>query len=54
MLTGIIGAFLATGLDPVDAAAGAAIAHGLAAHAVPHQAGLVASDVAAALPSVLC
>ena len=53
VLTGIIGAFLAKGLDPVDAATSAAIAHGLAAHAVPHQAGLVASDVAAALPSVL-
>ena len=45
VLTGIVGAFLAKGLDPVDAAAAAAIAHGLAARAVPHQAGLVASDV---------
>ena len=53
MLTGIVGAFLAKGLDAVDAAAAAAIAHGLAARAVPHQSGLVASDVAAALPSVL-
>ena len=38
---------------PVDAAAAAAAAHGLAARAVPHQAGLVACDVVAALPSVL-
>jgi hydroxyethylthiazole kinase-like uncharacterized protein yjeF len=53
VLTGIVGAFLAKGLDPVDAAAGAAVAHGLAARAAPHQAGLVASDVAAALPAVL-
>ncbi len=53
VLTGIVGAFLAKGLDAVDAAAAAAVAHGLAARAVPHQAGLVASDVAAALPAVL-
>ena len=53
VLTGIVGAFLAKGLDPVDAAAAAAVAHGLAARAVEHQAGLVASDVAAALPVVL-
>jgi NAD(P)H-hydrate epimerase len=53
VLTGVVGAFLAKGLDPVDAAAAAAVAHGLGARAVPHQAGLVASDVAAALPTVL-
>jgi NAD(P)H-hydrate epimerase len=53
VLTGILGAFLAKGLDPVDAAATAAVAHGLAARAVPHRAGLVASDVVEALPSVL-
>jgi ADP-dependent NAD(P)H-hydrate dehydratase / NAD(P)H-hydrate epimerase len=53
VLTGVVGAFLAKGLDPVDAAAAAAIAHGLAAQAVPRQAGLVASDVVAALPSAL-
>lgn len=53
VLTGIVGAFLAKGLDPVDAATAAAVAHGLAARAVPYQAGLVASDVAAALPAVL-
>jgi len=53
VLTGVLGAFLAKGLDAVDAASAAAVAHGLAARAVPHQAGLVASDVAAALPAVL-
>jgi NAD(P)H-hydrate epimerase len=53
VLTGMVGAFLAKGLDAVDAAAAAAVAHGLAARSVPHQAGLVASDVAAALPAVL-
>jgi ADP-dependent NAD(P)H-hydrate dehydratase / NAD(P)H-hydrate epimerase len=53
VLTGIVGAFLAKGLDAVDAAAAAAVAHGLAARGVPQQIGLVASDVAAALPSVL-
>ena len=39
VLTGVVGAFLAKGLDPVDAAAAAAVAHGLAAQAVPRQAG---------------
>ena len=53
VLTGIVGAFLAKGLDPLDAAAAAAMAHGLAAQAAPQRAGLVASDVVAALPSVL-
>jgi NAD(P)H-hydrate epimerase len=53
VLTGVIGAFLAKGVDATDAAVAAAIAHGLAAAAVPHQAGLVASDVVAALPAVL-
>jgi NAD(P)H-hydrate epimerase len=53
VLTGVLGAFLAKGLDAVDAAAAAAVAHGLAARAVPQQAGLVASDVAASLPGVL-
>jgi NAD(P)H-hydrate epimerase len=53
VLTGVVGAFLAKGVDPLDATVAAAVAHGLAARAVPYQAGLVASDVAAALPSVL-
>jgi len=53
VLTGVVTAFLAKGLDPVTAAAAAAVAHGLAAAALPHQAGLVASDVVAALPLAL-
>ena len=53
VLTGVLGAFLAKGLDATDAAVAAAIAHGLAARAVPHQPGLIASDVVAALPSIL-
>jgi NAD(P)H-hydrate epimerase len=53
VLTGILGAFLAKGLDATDAAVAAAVAHGRAAASVPHQAGLVASDVIAALPAVL-
>ncbi len=40
VLTGVIGAFLAKGLDAVDAAVAGAVAHGLAARSVPHQAGL--------------
>jgi hydroxyethylthiazole kinase-like uncharacterized protein yjeF len=53
VLTGIVAAFLAKGLEAPLAAAAAAVAHGLAAASVPHQAGLVASDVAAALPATL-
>ena len=53
VLTGVLGAFLAKGLDAIDAAVAAAIAHGLAARAVPNQAGLIASDVVEALPSIL-
>ena len=53
VLTGVVAAFLAKGLDPVTAAAAAATAHGLAAAAIPHQAGLVARDVVAALPLAL-
>ena len=53
VLTGVVAAFLAKGLDPVTAAAAAAIAHGLAAAAVPQQAGLIASDVVAHLPLTL-
>ncbi len=53
VLTGVVAAFLAKGLDPVTAAAAAATAHGLAGAAAPHQAGLVAGDVVAALPRVL-
>ena len=51
VLTGILAAFLAKGLEPRLAAAAAATIHGLAARAVPHATGVVASDVIAALPS---
>ena len=53
VLTGVVAAFLSKGLDPVTAAAAAATAHGLAAAAEPHQAGLVASDLLAELPAAL-
>jgi NAD(P)H-hydrate epimerase len=53
VLTGVIAAFLAKGLPAERAAAAAAVAHGIAAASVPHQAGLVASDVVAALPAAL-
>ncbi len=53
VLTGVVAAFLAKGLDPVTAAAAAATVHGLAAAVAPFQAGLVASDVIAELPAAL-
>jgi len=53
VLTGVVAAFLAKGLAPRVAAAAAATAHGLAARSREGQAGLIASDVIAALPSVL-
>jgi NAD(P)H-hydrate epimerase len=53
VLTGIVAAFLAKGLEPQLAAAAAATAHALAARGYGRQAGLIASDVVAALPSVL-
>src|SRR5215210_834951 len=52
VLTGIVAAFLAKGVEPRLAAAAAATAHALAARRLP-QPGLVAGDVVAALPSVL-
>src|SRR5262249_31400360 len=45
VLTGVVAAFLAKGLDGATAAAAAALAHGRAAQLVRHQAGLVASDL---------
>ena len=51
VLTGIVAAFLAKGLEPQLAAAAAAVAHAQAALAVPHRTGLVASDLVAALPA---
>jgi len=53
VLTGVVAAFLAKGLDPVSAAAAAATAHGLAAAVAPHQTGLLASDLLTELPAAL-
>jgi NAD(P)H-hydrate epimerase len=53
VLTGIVGAFLAKGMEAQLAAAAAAAAQQLAAASAPTQAGLVAGDVVAALPHVL-
>ena len=53
VLTGIIAAFLAKGMDARLAAAAGAMAHGRAAALVPRQRGLVASDVVASLPRAL-
>ena len=53
VLTGIVGAFLAKGLDARIAAAAAAAAHARAARLAPQQTGLVASDVISLLPRAL-
>ena len=53
VLTGIIGAFLAKGMDARLAAAAAATAHTAAAIEAPQQAGLIAGDLLEALPGVL-
>jgi NAD(P)H-hydrate repair Nnr-like enzyme with NAD(P)H-hydrate dehydratase domain len=53
VLTGVVAAFLAKGMDARLAAAAAAFAHGRAARLAPHERGLVASDVVAALPQAL-
>ncbi len=54
VLTGIVGAFLAKGMDGRIAAAAAARAHADAALAKsPHLSGLIASDVVEALPQAL-
>jgi ADP-dependent NAD(P)H-hydrate dehydratase / NAD(P)H-hydrate epimerase len=52
VLAGILGALLATGLDPFRAAGAAAWIHAVAAHAGP-PVGLVAGDLIDALPGVL-
>lgn len=52
VLTGIVGAFLAKGLDGRTAAAAGAVAHRVAARAAAKPAGLVASDVVEALPRI--
>jgi ADP-dependent NAD(P)H-hydrate dehydratase / NAD(P)H-hydrate epimerase len=53
VLTGIVASFLAKGLEPIAAAAAAAVAHGRAAELVPHRAGLVASDLLDTIPLAL-
>jgi len=53
VLTGVIAAFLAKGVDARLAAAAGAVAHGRAARLAPQQVGLVASDVVNALPLAL-
>ena len=53
VLTGILGAFLAKGLEAETAAAAAAVAHARAADLAPHRAGLVAGDLLDALPAAL-
>jgi len=53
VLTGIVAAFLAKGLEPQLAAAAAAVAHATAASLVPHRAGLVAGDLLTSLPAAL-
>ena len=53
VLTGIVGAFLAKGLEAQLAAAAAAVAHGLAASSAPRQTGLVAGDLPDLLPEAL-
>ena len=53
VLTGIVAAFLAKGLDARLAAAAAATAHGLAAFLAGKPRGMVASDVVSALPGAL-
>lgn len=53
VLTGIIGAFLAKGMEPQLAAAAGAAAQQLASVAAPQRAGLIASDLIDALPRVL-
>jgi ADP-dependent NAD(P)H-hydrate dehydratase / NAD(P)H-hydrate epimerase len=53
VLTGIVASFLAKGVEPQLAAAAAAVAHAQAARLVPHDAGLVASDLLDTLPQAL-
>jgi NAD(P)H-hydrate epimerase len=53
VLTGIVAAFLAKGVEARLAAAAAAFAHGRAAQLVSHRRGVIASDLIAALPETL-
>jgi NAD(P)H-hydrate epimerase len=53
VLTGILGAFLAKGLEPQRAAAAAVAAQQRASVEAPQRSGLVASDLIDALPRAL-
>ncbi len=53
VLTGVIAAFLAKGLEPELAAASGALAHGRASQLLDPQAGVMARDIAGALPRAL-
>jgi ADP-dependent NAD(P)H-hydrate dehydratase / NAD(P)H-hydrate epimerase len=53
VLAGVVGAFLAKGVEPQLAAALAAVAHGIAADLAPVQAGLIASDLLPGLQRAL-
>ncbi|MGA0877616.1 MAG: NAD(P)H-hydrate dehydratase [Ilumatobacteraceae bacterium] len=53
VLAGMIGAMLARGAAPFEAAAAAAWVHGRAAARFPHREGLVASDLIDLLPAVI-
>jgi NAD(P)H-hydrate epimerase len=52
VLTGVVAAFLAKGLEPQLAAAAAAVAHARAAELAPNRVGLLASDLLSSLPAV--
>jgi NAD(P)H-hydrate epimerase len=53
VLTGVVAAFLAKGLEPQVAAAAAAVVHGRAGELLSHRAGVVASDLLDAIPAAL-
>ncbi len=53
VLTGVVGSFLAKGMEARLAAAAASVAHTQAAVTAPHKAGLVAGDLLETLPRVL-
>jgi len=53
VLSGVIGAFLAKGMEPRIAAGAAAVAHGVASRFVSPQAGLMASDLLPAIRRAL-
>ena len=53
VLTGVVAAFLAKGMEVQVAAAAAAVAQGVAASSAPHQTGLIAGDLPDLLPAAL-